>query len=313
MQLPSNSGETSSVTISQRMNSGPQASRDLEEMHQLFRAASEIGKRFRMTALGFEVLAMVVALHGLVDLGVANAWRPLIAFAATVAGLVLRELASSRDRFAERCRQLSVRKFAMGGDVSAARASQLRLQGPSSATQAATKLPAANLNEYYEPTQPPGDARLRELYAHSSFYTWRLLRLSAILHSVVAGALLLVTILALYFLATTTTAVPGKDVVVDAVFTVVLGVLALRIVVEAVGHAKGAAEAHRIADALVAAPLPSEDVLVGLADDYDSERGSTSPAPTSVYRLWRDSLSIEWARRREALAQEQASTGRHAE
>jgi hypothetical protein len=150
---------------------------ETQEVHDLFRGAAEVGKLARTVALGAEVVAVAIALHGIFSENSSiAAWRPFVAFVLAVGSWGLREYASRASNFSEECRRSSIRAYAAGISIPGSRCSSFRLNAPWLAPWMARQLPSGALDDYYEPQHPPGDARLREIYAHSSFYTWQNLR-----------------------------------------------------------------------------------------------------------------------------------------
>lgn len=171
---------------------------------------------------------------------------------------------------------------------------------PAFAVRTAAGLPAANLEEYYELESAPRGARIREMYAHSAFYSWRLLRQTGWAHlaagTVVAG----VGASIVFGLALPSSSVATADKVLDIVCSLVFVTLAARAFergVEALFQARGA---RAIADGL----LEIEDTgrVQDLLTEYDIERGGGIAIPTPIYRLNRNRLQLEWRERRQGLS-----------
>ena len=276
---------------------------DTQEVHDLFRGAAEVSKCVSSLALVGELIAAAIALHGIFfqDTPI-SLWRPILAFGLAFLTWMLRQYATHVDGFSERCRRLSLRAFARGAVISPSRCSSLRSDAPFFAARIGRNLPANTLNDYYEPSTEVGEGRLRELYGHSSFYTWRLLRASAGLYALGSGLLFAVALFSLYQLAASDiTTLPRKQAL-DALFSVVLTILGLRGLSVVVMSALGASDARRIADALIADQLPTGTQLDELTEAYDFERTRAPSAPTWVYQLFRQRLAEDWAHRRRALS-----------
>lgn len=276
---------------------------DTQEVHDLFRGAGEVSKWLRVAALSGEIAAAGIALHAILlkgsDVAIA---RPLLAFGLALGTWALREYATHVDQFAERCRRISIRAYANGDSVSPGRCSTLRSAAPVGATALALRLPATALEDYYEPSMPVGEERLRELYAHSSFYTWRLLRATAWLYGIGAGAVFGIALVVLYQLAASDTPPLPRPLALEAIFSVLLAVLGLRGLSLMAACAFGASGAKKVAEGLIADPLPTGPRLLELADAYDFERMGAPSPPTILYKMNRDRLAEDWAHRRRALS-----------
>jgi hypothetical protein len=157
------------------------------------------------------------------------------------------------------------------------------------------------LEKFYEPRSAPGEARLRELYAFSSFYTSQLAKTCR--YGYFSGSILILAaaLVVLYLLATSQTG-EGKDLVLDALFSVVLSVIGLRTMEQALMFVYLEKNTKRIADALIAKPLPAADALSDLAFEYNAAVSSAPPIPTTFYRLRRKGLDEAWRHRRGALS-----------
>lgn len=279
---------------------------DVEEAHRYFRGCAEVGKRFVVCATICDLIAALIAVHGLISTsnpGVAL-WRPFVAFISLLAAAVLRGVAEFYKRFAQKCRRISSNAYALGHAIPPQIAATLRSDVPMWAPNAAIRLPAQSVAEYYEPSRNPGEARLREMTAHSSFYTWRLLRSSIWLYGSLGAIIVIVTAILLYRLAIIGAAQPmDREAALDGLFSVVLGFLAVR----AIGHAlscwTAANAARRVADRLIEPLLPSGAALFEIVKEYDMERLCSPVAPTPLYILCRRKLSEDWKHRRQALEQ----------
>lgn len=277
---------------------------DTQEVHDLFRGAGEVGKWLRLAAFTGEIAAAAIALHAiLTESSNIAPVRPLLAFGLAFGTWALREYATHIDRFAERCRRSSIRAYACGQSISPGRCSSLKSAAPIGAISLAKRLPAKTLENYYEPTMPVGEARLRELYAHSSFYTWRLLRTTAWIYGVGASAVFVSALVALYQLAASDSPPLPRQLALEALFSVVLAVLGLRGLSLMVASSFGASGAKKVAEALTAQPLPTGHRLLELADVYDFERAGAPSPPTIVYKVSRERLQRDWMHRRRELGE----------
>ncbi len=278
---------------------------DTQEVHNLFRGTAEVAKWIRQAALIFEIAAAAIAVQGVAQAVGVSAWRPILAFMFVAASVGIREYATKIDRFGEECRLASAFAFACGKAIPPGRASSLRGLAPIFAARLAARLPAADLDAYYDgPSSDPGEGRLREMYANSSFHTWRLMRAAAWLYGSVSFLILLLTLVVMFDLASVDAASVPRDQVLDALFTLVLAVLALRVVAQTVALAFGASGSRAVADALVKAPLPAGSDLLELTDRYNFERIGSPAPPSWLYRIMRAALAEEWAKRRRSLSPE---------
>jgi hypothetical protein len=277
--------------------------KNTQEAHDTFRGSAEISKWIRAAAPLAELCAAALALHAiyLIDSTLA-AWRPITAFLLLVTAASARAYGAKVERFAEECRRVSARAFAIGSDIPIGQCSAFRSDAPMFARYLAQRLPASTLESYYEPTCGVGPDRLREVYAHSAFFTWRLLRTSAIVHGIGSLLLVLSTVLLMYALVTSDLPRPVRLRALDALFSVALGVAALRLVGASIRCAFSARGTRLIADALIGHPLPGGQLLDHLTRCYDFERMGAPQAPTILYKTMRARLSNDWNHRRGALA-----------
>jgi len=281
------------------MQSTPASSE--QEIHDLFRGSAELSKHVRFLALVVECIAAGIALHAILADGSAILFRPLAVVLFAAIALALRGYAGNVDRFSEECRRTSVRAFATGSRIPANLCAFLRSDAPSRVGVLVKRLPAATLDEYYEPKAPPGESRLRELYAHSSFYTWRLLRAASRVYAASAAVIFMATFVIVYWLAGTDSPTVPRGRVLDALCSVVLVVFLLRAISSTFATCSAAEQARRASDALITSPLPSGESLVSLIDRYDFARMGVPGPPTMLYRIKRKELGAEWEQRRLAL------------
>ncbi|MBX3465508.1 MAG: hypothetical protein KF878_01250 [Planctomycetes bacterium] len=155
---------------------------------------------------------------------------------------------------------------------------------------------------YYQPRFPAGEARLREIYAESAFFTWRLLR-------VFFWALLLLTLIiaagafvALYGLVVQSpTDENVKRAILETLCSVTVAIFGMKAAEQTIEVFGQASSVRSVADALIRAPLPCGKVLGELVDDYDIQMSAGKDPPTLLWVLMRSSLNEQWNRRREAL------------
>ncbi len=273
----------------------------VQAAHALFRGSAEITKHSRQVALGLEVLAAVIAAYGVLNgTTLWGGWASLVMLLLVAGGTALRVWSRGTQAFSERCRRVSVRGFAEGQEIGAALLSGLVSDAPVFAVARSRMLPAGTLEDYYEPTKPAGFRRLQELYAHSSFYSWRLLGSAGALFLVTGTAIAIIGAVAIYGLVvepspSATTAERVLDVVCSLVFVT----LSARAVDAGIAALVGGRESRRVADELIA--TAASDRIAELTSLYDMNRNSGPLVPTLLYRVSRDSLQKEWHSRRLAL------------
>jgi len=289
------------------MSAFPLVSR-AETVHATFRGATEFVKLLRIIALGMDFVA--AALAGIAifsDPQRKSGWYSLWILILAVVSVVLRAYSGQSDSFAQRCRKTALRAFALGKDVDAITEALLDDETPPLIGLLAKWLPAKSLDDYYEPVSPPGIARLRELYAHSAFYTWRLLRIFAVLTGLVGVAVFVGSGIFIYALAMNTTiAATSRQAVLETISTVVLLVFSIRALETAWKAVVSYRSVHQIENELL--KKPEGQSLLDLVDSYDMERAAGPNPPTTLYVLRRGTLQQKWHRRREALLEPTAKT-----
>lgn len=268
--------------------------------HTLFMGSREMVKRLVFAALLLEVVSSVVASYRIVSGGVLwGGWASLVMLFLIVVARVLRFGSRGIQAFSQRCRRLSARAFASGGQVGAAALSGLMADAPTFTERFAKQLPGQTPESYYEPTTPAGLGRLQEIYAHSSFYSWILLRRTGRLLLFLGTFIAVGGAVAIYALAVrppaATTAARLLDVVCSLVF-IVLSAKALSAGADSLYAARGS---RRIADALIVTAEPER--IGELTALYDMERNSGPLIPTRLYQLGRKNLQERWYARRVAL------------
>jgi len=275
------------------------AMKEAQRVHAYFRGAGEVGKRCRIIASIAEVAAAVVVIRGFLT-GSLQTWLPLVSFGLLVISAIFRIAADRYKDYSDGCRRTSLRSFALGRDIEIRESSNIRSEAPPLALRYAASLPASSLVEYYEPSSPPGEARLREIYAYSAFYTSQLAKTCR--NAYFTGSILILAgaLVVLYLLATSER-VESRELVLDALFSVVLSVIGLRTMEQALKFANMAKNTRRIADSLIAHPPPAGDALSDLTFEYDAAVSSATPIPTTLYRLRREELDEAWRHRRGAL------------
>ena len=273
-----------------------------ELVHRLFRGSAELMKCYRAAGTLLEVLAAGGACAALVGDGdwLATSFWPLIAASLMLTALVFRMRADSTRAFSERCRRSSLEGFAHGRDVEPKTCSDLDADAPTGAAWIATKLPASSQAEYYEPSRPVGVERYREIHAHSSHFTWRLLRAASAVHWLIAIGLLAVTIGTLYALGVWQAPHEAKLSLLHFVATFVLTTLFGRAVHSAIASGRASTEIRRLHDQLI---LADASEIERLAHDHDIARASQPHVPLWAYLLLRKRAADTWSIARQQLAE----------
>lgn len=272
-----------------------------ERVHRIFRGSMETVKWLRFLALSTEVISASMA-----------AWRILcpqlewsggasLALTTVIAiGVWLRILAKSACSFSERCRRVAIRAYGEGKDVSSVVAGSLTADAPITSEWFAKKLPTQTLQEYYESTIPPGNSQLRYLYAHSAFYTWRLLRVCWYIYLFGVVAFGFIGFLVIYWLAAEPSDPSTSGRVLDLVCSIVFVFLTAKAVIACVDAKQSSIECRRIESSLLA--QKEGDNPRDLMLDYDVERASAIAIPTLIYIRMRDGLKREWDDVKKGLA-----------
>jgi hypothetical protein len=271
-----------------------------EKVHQWFRGASEVTKRLRRGSTACELGAAGISLWTVLAKPVdAAAWLPFGILGLTFLGTFLRAYSGVANGFAQRCRRISLRAFCVSREVDDLTVATLDDDAPPFVESLASQLPAKTMEQYYEPTAPPGPARQAELYAHSAFYTWRLLRIQAVFLLVVGVLVFAASGVVVYCLAASPDTKTDRRAVLEAVCTVVLLVVAVK-ACEASWEAFAASSSIRaIENDLL--EKPKGEALKDLIDSYDIERAAGPSPSTFFYNRCRNTLAKKWEDRRKTI------------
>lgn len=272
-----------------------------EKVHALFRGASEVRRFLQCLAVISDICAAGIGLFGIfakpTDTG---AWLPLLLLTFAALGSFLRAYSSAANSFAQRCRRISLRAFCNGNEVDTRTVSYLDDDSPPFVEAALQILTTKTLDEYYEPTTPPGPAREAELYAHSAFFTWRLLRAQSILLLILGLSILAGCGLMVYQLAASLQLSLDRHSLLESICTIILLAFSMRSL-EASWDAHTSSNATRsIENALL--ELPSGTLLRDLTDSYDLERAAGANPMTLIYRALANHLSAKWRGRRRCIS-----------
>jgi hypothetical protein len=243
-------------------------------------------------------VAVVVGLRAL-DGSSPNAWFALWVAAFLVASQVLRVWGRFTLSFAEQCRRVASKAYAMGVDVPSSQCSNIDAEAPKLALGRASKLVVQNLDEYYEATKAVGCDRLQELCAHSSFYSWQLLGRTAQLYTILAVFLFLVGGLVIYAFASIEVEQSLATRVLDVVCSVVFVVFWLKAMDACIAAWASSSACKKIAEKILEeSDFSSVEQLV---QEYDIERSGGPTIPTFIYMDARDELQLKWHQRRQSL------------
>ncbi len=258
-----------------------------------------MAKLLHRAAFAAELAITVLVVHGLVsEQTFSHGWRPLAVLLLALVALACLSLVHVAELFAHRCRRVALQAFALQRDVDARLFAALESEALPGVEFLAKRLPASSLEEYYQPSCPPGPNRLRELYAHSSFYNWRLLRLYGGLAAATGVFLLITGIVLTYALVVQPSESPPESearlILLDGLYSVVLAFIALRALQKSIAAFVGAGAMRRTHEALLASPLPEGETLQELVLHYEVERARTPLIPALLYRLRRKRLEQRW-------------------
>ncbi len=277
-----------------------------ETVHRVFRGAIETAKLFAFIALCFEGSMAILAAGntlGWSPIRDGAKWLPLGALILSVLSVCFRAYASHARSYAHRCKKTAARAYASGLEVEMITASNAEGDAPLFAEFMASHLPAQTLDQYYEPKSPIGEDRLREMYAHSAFFSRSQLRIFGIYSAVLALILFAFVFVAIYGLAAVAavseTDVATRQVVLDTLCSIVLAVLFVRSSETAIATLILASSIRGIEDALF--KRPSGEELRVLTDAYDLELAGGRDTPTILYRILRKRLAFRWSIRGQTL------------
>lgn len=276
--------------------SGTRAIPNAQVAHALFRGGAEAAKLMRACALGLELAAAGLSSAALLGVGgsALEIAQPLVALLFVVLAGGLRLSATQAQAFASRCRRVSASAYATGVDIDGKVLVDLQADAPFLSSTMSARLPDKTLEEYYaaEATSPEG--RLREIYAHSALFTWRLLRASGWTAGLVATLILLGAIVVFYLIGALAQPTEATLTALDVLCGLVLARLWVGTLEGTVRYLRAAAEIRRLWDRLMDAGEGAPEQVRDLTIEYDVLRASQPPVPTLAYRLWRGSATAAW-------------------
>ena len=266
-----------------------------ENAHRLFRGAAEAAKLMRATALCLELAAAGLSSAALLGAGSGlEVAQPLVAFLLVIVAASLRFAGSQGQAFASRCRRASAAAYATGTDIGGKTLVDLEADAPFLSEGLSRRLPDQRLGEYYAARAATTAGRLQEIYAHSALFTWRLLRASGWVSSLLAAVLLLGAIVIFYLIGALAQPTEVALTALDVLCGLVLARLWVATLEGAVRYLTAAAEIRRVWDRLMEAGSEATDRVRDLTIEYDVLRAAQPPVPTLAYRLWRGSASAAW-------------------
>lgn len=269
-----------------------------EKVHLYFRGSSEVSKWAKTTALFLDLFSGAIAIAGIFG-SLKYFWVPLFILGSAVLSSALRSYANNIRSYSQRARRTSLRAFCLEIEIDPLTASNFSIESPVLAEWFASKLPAQSMNDYYEPVSPKGEIRLRELYAHSAFYTWRLLRISSFLAFIWSSIVFVGSFVVIYYLADAPRNIETTKGILESLSTVALVILCVRGVEYATTANLSAKEVRSIEESLQKKPHGRS--LIELADSYEIERASGPDVPTIIYYFLRNKLQKQWFERRKTI------------
>jgi hypothetical protein len=283
-----------------------------ERVHVLFRGAAEVTKSLRRGALCCDSLTTGISLYTvLAKPADSSAWLPLGILVIALVGMALRAYSSVANGFAQRCRRISIKAFCMGREVSPVIVSFLDDEAPPFVEMATSHLRAKSMLEYYDPTTPVGPLRMAELYAHSAFFTWRLLRMQAWITVTVAAALTVACAFVTYHLAAVSGTTSDRRGILEAISTIVLLTVAAKGFEASWAAYTSCREIRSIENEIL--KTPQGEGLEDLVDSYDIERAA-GPSTSGVLYHWRcRTLAAKWNDRRTSFINATAASSKPTE
>lgn len=270
----------------------------IEKVHRRFRGSSEVAKFFKSTAFLIDCASGIFAC-----LGIFGEWTysylPLIIFLMAIFSSILRWYADKAKAFAQTCRKTALRSYSFGKNIDSLTENNLEIAEPFFTEFAADRLPAQTVMEYYETTQPVGELRMRELYAHSAFYTWRLLKSSSILVGIFSFLLFILCFSIIYRFAEGNFESSLKKAVLEALCTIALVLIFIRSLEFSLKSKSSFQNAMEVESKLLM-PI-SGDELLSVVDTYEIERSSGADPSTIIYLFMRNRLQRQWIKRRKSI------------
>lgn len=271
----------------------------ISTVHQFFRGSSEIVKLAQAIALTLEALTISIATY--YAFNSQTPWSdksPLLMLFLLAIAINLRFYAQNTYNYSQRCKRISAKSFAYNKDINPKEVSNIRENAPLFTKRFAEKLPANTLKDYYEPTKPHGAQLLREIYAHSSFYSWRLLNKLGILLLTIAVGIASIALITLYNLAVSPPA-ETTAIILESLCTFIFFGFFQKSFYFGLSALQSSRTAHEIADTLC--EKINVETINNLAFDYDIMMSNAPSIPTFIYRYSRPSLQKSWHERRKSL------------
>jgi hypothetical protein len=272
------------------------ADRSLQEVFQWSRQLAELAKDVRWFCVVAELLAAsvgIAAAASSVDLGFVG---PVLATVLVFAAAGGRKYAGSMRSIAESCRMEVIRAHAHASSISPLFVATTRQALPPAAllSCAARRLKAPSVDQYYDTPLPPGELRERQMYAESAFYTWPVLRYYSSLSAALFVLVAVITFLVLTQAYAQADNVAPSRIVVESLYSFVLGVLAVKALETSWQAQSTAQEIEGIAKSLLTRPRPTGSDLAALTRQYDLAV-SAGPAPPSwLYQVLYSKLKAGW-------------------
>lgn len=272
-----------------------------EAIHTMFRGTGELSKIGFGSSFALDCGAASLATWSALSTPPGRVtWVPFIAVILAFFSALIRIHAGRLGDISQTFRRMSARAFASGVDLSALDASDAAVKCPAITRRIGRSVPAPTLLEYYDPKNAPGYSRLREIYAHSAFFTWVLLKNIGWISLLVSIGILVVTSAAMYSLLMEETPVSVVHSVSEIALSFVMIVIFLRVFIYSVTALLAAGEMATLANQLILAS-DGESSIERLTSDYDFARATSPHIPTVFYRILRKRIEKEWIHRREAL------------
>ena len=218
-----------------------------------------------------------------------------------ICGLLLRILQRHCRATADSMRRTSVRFYANDNPVPQTTLTNF-LSGlfEGVVERIAQKLPAGNMDEYYDTMLHPGIGRHREITACNSFFTWNIQKTYSWILGIISGILLLVFIYTLYGIATSEISLSQRLLIAKSVYTIIIGIFLFRSINEFVVTLFSNSTLKTLANEIMK-PNLSDDEIIHLIIEYECERASGPLVPTIFYLMRRKRLNVLWDLRRKDL------------
>ena len=223
-----------------------------------------------------------------------------IAMSSALSGVLLRIFGRWCRTTADSMRRISVRFYAYDKSVPQTTLTNFLSGLPGFVERIALKLPAGNMDEYYDTKLPPGIGRHREITACNSFFTWNILKTYSWILGIISGILLIIPIYTLYGITTSELPLEQRLSIANFMYIVIIGMFLFKSINEFIITRFSNSILKTLAKEIMEPTLRDDEIFHHIIE-YECERASGPLAPTIFYRMRRKKLNELWDLRRKDL------------